>query len=350
MVIKMINNFYVRPTLAINGVRLKETGFLRYVSCSASSLCRINATHSDSIATPFSELSELSEFSEQWCKKKKAEIYKNKLPAIFEDMSKMKDSGYFAITNFRDKPLSFYSLNNIPGIYMITNKRTKKFYIGYSKNLKGRFYNYLDLDRLNIDKSPRIHRALIDDGYENFSISILELYEKGKTVNGETINNSFLREREDFFIKVFKPQYNIKRSKYNLDHSVANNYKAKIMVDIPIKIKNLLNDSLDPNNLGCNLISLKYSPTRNFYLLVFCTPKYLIKANTKGWSQGDIIKPIGFECEKIKSIPLELIITLCPLIDKELLDNFFPQEKAGFGKKNLKIKIKALKKAAKSKG
>ena len=80
---------------------------------------------------------------------------------------------------------------------MITNKITKKFYVGMSKDLKGRFYNYLDLKRLNRDKSPRINKALIKYGYQNFSISILELHEK-------TVNNCFLREREDFFIRVLK--------------------------------------------------------------------------------------------------------------------------------------------------
>lgn len=253
----------------------------------------------------------------------------------------MKESGYFAITNFRDKPLSFYSLKDTPGIYMITNKVTKKVYIGYSKDLKGRFYNYLDLIRLNRDKSPRIHRALIKYGFENFSISILELH-------NEKVKSSFLREREDFFIKVFKPQYNIKRSKFNLDVLVADNYKAKTKVDIPIKIKNLLDDSLDSANLDCNLIHLKYNSRKNYFVLAFSTPKYLIKANSAGWFQGNINKPIGFECEKINSIPLKAIIALYPLLDKELLDNFYPQERAGFGIKSLKIKIKALKKAEKT--
>lgn len=59
-------------------------------------------------------------------------------------MSKLKKDRYFAITLFREKPLSFYSLNNIPGVYMITNKVTKKISIGMFTNLKGRFENYLN--------------------------------------------------------------------------------------------------------------------------------------------------------------------------------------------------------------
>ena len=369
----MINNLYVRPTLARNGGRLKDTGFLGYASCSASSLYSIlfsqsrllsystnvsfpliNSassldTHSDSQASMSDIQASMSDtqatpLSDQWCKEKKAEILKNKFPAVFEDMSKLKESGYFAITNFREKPLSFYSLNNIPGIYMLTNKVTKKFYIGMSKDLKGRFYNYMDLIRLNRDKPPRIHRALIKYGLENFSISILELH-------NNKVNSSFLREREDFFIRVFKPQYNIKRSKFNLDVSVADNYNAKIKVDIPIKIKNLLDDSLDPANLDCNLIHLKYNSRKNYYVLAFSTPKYLIKANSLGWFKGNINKPIGFECERIDSIPLKTIIAIYPLLDKELLDNFYPPQegKSGFVVKNrFNAKIKALKMALKA--
>lgn len=353
-------NNNVWPTLAINGVRLKETGFLRYASCSASSLLGFYSsqtrllyystnvpspvndgnpdslvTHSDSLVTPFSE---------QWCKEKKAEIYKNKLPAIFEDMSKMKESGYFASTNFREKPLSFYSLDKIPGVYMITNKITKKFYIGFSKDLKERFYNYMDLNRLNRDKATRINKALIKYGFENFSISILELHK-------QTVQNSYLREREDFCIKVFKPQYNIKRSKFNLDVMVADNYKAKTLVDIPLKIKNLLDDSLDPANLQVNLINLQYSTRKDFYVLTFTTPKYLITANSTGWFQGNISKPIGLQCKRLsKSITLKSIISYYTILDPKLLANLYPKEISNFAKDRLKMKIKALKKAAKSEG
>jgi hypothetical protein len=42
------------------------------------------------------------------------------------------------------------------------------------------------------------------------------------------------------------------------------------------------------------------------------------------------------------------IIDLYSLLDKKLLDNFYLKESAGFGKNSLKVKIKALKKAAKA--
>lgn len=125
----------------------------------------------------------------------------------------MKQPDYSAVTRFRDRPLSFYSLNKIAGIYMITNKVTKKIYVGMTSDIKSRLYNYLYVDRLIENKSSRIHKALLKYGFSNFSFTILEFV--------GTKDSSILREREDFFIRVFKPQYNIARSSFNLDKRVV---------------------------------------------------------------------------------------------------------------------------------
>lgn len=85
-----------------------------------------------------STFSNISPFSEQWCKEKKAELFKKRFPAIFEDMSQIKNRGYLAITNLEVNPFSLHFLKSIPGIYMISNKVTKKIYIGMSIDLKGR--------------------------------------------------------------------------------------------------------------------------------------------------------------------------------------------------------------------
>lgn len=69
--------------------------------------------------------------SEQQRKEKKAEIYKKGFPAVFKDMSKMKIDNYLAITKFIVRPLALFSLKEVPGIYMITNKDTNKIYIRY---------------------------------------------------------------------------------------------------------------------------------------------------------------------------------------------------------------------------
>lgn len=158
-------------------------------------------------------------------------------------MSKLKASGYFAITKMegREKPLSFYSLKDKAGIYMITNKKTKKFYIGMSKNLKARFYNYLIQERLIENKSSRIHKALLKYGYENFSVSILEFIESPALKQ--------LNKREDFYINIFKPQYNIRRSQFNLDLERVRRPSYTLSLTLPKKIQSLLDKCLDPNLL-----------------------------------------------------------------------------------------------------
>lgn len=67
---------------------------------------------------------------------------------------------------------------------MITKKVTKKIYIGMSTNLKGRFQSYLSVKRLNSNRSSRIHKALLKYGFDNFSISILELDKDIKNKDG----------------------------------------------------------------------------------------------------------------------------------------------------------------------
>jgi group I intron endonuclease len=101
-------------------------------------------------------------------------------------MSRIKNTNYLAITNFEVKYFSLQSLKSIPGIYMITNKVTKKFYMGMSTNLKGRIEDYLNLNILNRNRSSRIHKALLKYGYKNFSISILQL-----DMNKKNIYNTF---------------------------------------------------------------------------------------------------------------------------------------------------------------
>lgn len=158
-------------------------------------------------------------------------------------MSKVKQQDYFAKTLFKDSPLSFHSLKKTPGIYMITNKVTKKIYVGMTSDIKSRLYNYLYVDRLINNKSSRIHKALLKYGYSNFSFTILEFI--------ETKDSSILREREDFFIRIFKPQYNIARSSFNLDKQIENSPRSfKISLTIPLKIKNLLDKALNPKELN----------------------------------------------------------------------------------------------------
>lgn len=190
-------------------------------------------------------------------------------------MSKIKENRYIATIKTSKIHTAQISLKDISGIYMITNKISKKFYIGMSNNLKKRFYNYLDINRLNKDKTSRINRALLKYGFDKFAITILELH------HNTPIKSSYLREREDFFIKVFKPQYNIKRSTFNKDIQIGNK-KIKSKNDTPTKVKNLLDKCLDPNALDWNLVTFKYYSIKGFYYFIAITPKSAIKVNSQG--------------------------------------------------------------------
>lgn len=284
-------------------------------------------------------------WSDLWCKEKKIEILKKGFPAIFKDMSKLKNKDSFAITKFKENPISFYSLENKRGVYMITNNVTKKFYIGVSTNLKRRLYDYLNVKRLELNKSSRLHKALLKYGFDKFSVSILEL--RGNE------NRSALKEREDFFIKVFKPQYNIKRSGFNLDVEKGGNRGFKLNLLIPLKIKNLLDMCLNPENLDWHLINFSFSKRRGFYNFIAITPKYFITANSSGWHEGDITNDNGYSLIKRAKdneyFSYSTILLVYRLLDKEKLAYFYPNEKPDFVKNNLKLKLKALSKQEKAK-
>jgi len=85
-----------------------------------------------------------------------------------------------------------------PGIYMITNKLTKDFYIGQSKNLYNRFLNYFNPAYLKRSPNSRIGRAILKYGYSKFSLTILEYCDKAD-----------LTTREQYYLDNLNPIYNI---------------------------------------------------------------------------------------------------------------------------------------------
>ena len=92
-------------------------------------------------------------------------------------------------------------LNNKSGIYLIHNKITKKNYVGKSSNLINRLENYCSVPYLEKSKnSSNIYRAIVKFGFQNFSFSVLEFCEE-KDLNG----------REQHYINLIKPQYNIRK-------------------------------------------------------------------------------------------------------------------------------------------
>lgn len=85
-----------------------------------------------------------------------------------------------------------------PGIYMITNKKTKDFYLGQSKNLYNRFLNYFNPAYLKRSPNSIIGKAILKYGYSNFTLTILEYCDKAN-----------LTAKEQYYLDTLKPVYNI---------------------------------------------------------------------------------------------------------------------------------------------
>lgn len=86
------------------------------------------------------------------------------------------------------------------GVYQFTNLLTGESYIGSSINLSkrfGQYYNYNFISSPARGKSI-IYPSIINNGYSNFSLTILEYCEINDTIN-----------REQFYIDLIKPYMNI---------------------------------------------------------------------------------------------------------------------------------------------
>jgi hypothetical protein len=97
---------------------------------------------------------------------------------------------------------------NKSGVYRLVNKVNGKSYIGSSIYLSNEFSNYYYLNSLTlqIKGSIIIYRALLKYGYKNFSLDIIEYCE-----------SNVLRKREQYYINILNPEYNIlKIGKNNL--------------------------------------------------------------------------------------------------------------------------------------
>jgi hypothetical protein len=95
---------------------------------------------------------------------------------------------------------SIYSDNkDKSGIYLWRNKINGKIYVGSSVNLSKRFKNYFNESyTTRLKDFMIIYKALLSYGFENFSLEILE-----------HCDPSFLLEREQYYLDLLKPDYNI---------------------------------------------------------------------------------------------------------------------------------------------
>lgn len=84
------------------------------------------------------------------------------------------------------------------GIYLWTNKLNGKKYVGSSVDLRRRFLEYYNVNRLLNEKSMPICQALLKHGYQGFSLTILGF-----------CGIDSLMSREKYFFDVYSPEYNI---------------------------------------------------------------------------------------------------------------------------------------------
>lgn len=99
------------------------------------------------------------------------------------------------------------------GVYRWTNKLSGKSYVGSSAYLNKRLSNYFSYNILAKNKNVVIYKALLKYGYSNFMVEILEYTDK-----------LCLLEREQYYIDLLKPQYNILKkagSSLGFKHSEA---------------------------------------------------------------------------------------------------------------------------------
>ena len=86
-----------------------------------------------------------------------------------------------------------------PGIYLWKNKKNGKKYVGSSVNLANRLRNYFNTSYLSDLKDIMlIYKALLAYGFDGFTLEILEYCEP-----------SDLIKREQYYINLLKPEYNI---------------------------------------------------------------------------------------------------------------------------------------------
>jgi hypothetical protein len=174
---------------------------------------------------------------------------------------------------------------NKSGIYRLVNKINDESYVGSSINLTNRFRRYYNINYLQgkilIDNS-RIYRALLKYGYYNFSLEILEY-----------CNNESLKIREQYYLDLLKPEYNICKtagSMLGFKHSLKTLEKFKnrdtgsghITIIINIEnnsIKKYNSIRAAAKDIGVSHTNLLYHINKNrmvkgIYLIIKHKPKY----------------------------------------------------------------------------
>ena len=119
------------------------------------------------------------------------------------------------------------------GIYSWINKINQKRYVGSSEVLDRRIRQYFNINHLIRNSNLYICRALKKYGYYNFSLEILEYCEAEN-----------LHEREDEYLNLLEPEYNILREAgssggYIHDDKAKKKMRANRISSVKIEVTDL---------------------------------------------------------------------------------------------------------------
>lgn len=91
-----------------------------------------------------------------------------------------------------------------PGVYRLQNLFTGRFYIGSSKNVYRRYYRHRQVLRQGLKENLRIKEDCDKYGFKSFVFGVVEYCKESE-----------LREREQYYFELWKPQYNVWKSIYD---------------------------------------------------------------------------------------------------------------------------------------
>lgn len=180
------------------------------------------------------------------------------------------------------------------GVYRWTNKLNGKSYIGSSIDLGRRFTSYYSYKYISRYSSKTIIcKALLKNGYSNFTLEILEYCNLSETIT-----------REQHYIGLFKLEYNIlPRSGSSLGYKHSEDYlvKLKSRMNSPEQKELSRNRILSINKLkglSVEVFNIKtektevYSSIRKAVEAVGCVHRTIILAD-KSLREKEINKPIN---------------------------------------------------------
>lgn len=101
----------------------------------------------------------------------------------------------------KDKDKIYSDNKGKSGVYCFKNKINGSIYVGSSVDLRKRFKYYFSVNYLRsvtLKYKSKIYSSLLKNGYDNFTLEILEHCDPDQCI-----------EREDYYINLLKPDYNI---------------------------------------------------------------------------------------------------------------------------------------------